>query len=40
MLGTGCPTNMTVGINSSECLLPYTVLDIRDFLKFIYFKNT
>ena len=26
-------------VNSFECLLPYTVLDIKDFLQFISLKN-
>jgi len=35
----GFPRNITVG-ESFECFLPYAVLDIKDFLQFISFKNT
>ena len=36
----GVPRNMTVGVNSFECLLPYIILDIIDFFQFISLTNS
>ena len=34
----GVSRNMTV-LNSFKCLLPYIILDIKDFLHVIFFSN-
>jgi len=36
----GVPRNMTVAVDSFECRLPYTVLDIKGCLQFISFKKS